>query len=98
MERQFSDFVEKNSSLIGLLKQATVIRYGTGKSAAHVTEQFAFDQILGNSATIDCHKRLLPSRAIEMNCSRDQLFPGATLTRNQNVSAGACHFLNQFID
>jgi len=69
VQRQVADFVEKDRAAVGQLEAADPVGHGSGKSPLAVTEQLAFNQILGDGSAVDGHKvagaavRLLMQRA-----------------------------------
>ena len=53
IEFRFADFIQKNRSVVGPDKHPDPAGHGAGKSAFLMTEQFRFQNTLGNSAAID---------------------------------------------
>ncbi len=60
--RHFTDFIEKDSAAIGQSKPTWPIPKCAAKSAPLVTEQFAFKERFGDSATVDRDKGTRASR------------------------------------
>ena len=51
-----------------------------------MTEQFTFDERLGNRRTIDRHKRAIRSGALQMNGPCDQFLSRSILTTDENTA------------
>ena len=62
-----------------------MIRYGAGKSAAHMSKELAFNKVLWNRATIDGDEGFTMARPVQMDRSRHQFFAGAALAGDQNI-------------
>src|SRR6476660_2130638 len=98
MQRQFTNFVQKNGSLVCLFEQAAVIRYGAGKCATDMTKELTFNEVFWDGAAIDSYKRFVFSLAVIMDRTRCQFFTRAALTGDKNVGAAGSNFLYQPMD
>ena len=67
---------------MGQLEFAFFLRMGAGESAFLVTEEFAFEKVLGNGAAIYDDEWVVFPRAMAMNGVGNDLFTGAALTAN----------------
>ena len=75
--RQVADLVEEKRPLVGLLEQPFLILGGTREAAGTVAEQFAFEQFLGESRTVDGDERPLRARAGVVDGLRKDLLAGS---------------------
>src|SRR5439155_25946736 len=64
---------------VGALERAPAIAVGSGKRAAHVTEQLAREQRLGHRAAVDRDERSGLARAGVVERARDELLAGPAL-------------------
>ncbi len=53
LQLQFADFVEEQRALVGHFEQARLGSVGAAERAFFVSEQFAFDQVLGERSAVD---------------------------------------------
>ena len=82
--RKLGDFVQEKCSSPGLLEEAgTTTFLGAGKGAALVSEQFAFQQRIRNSGTINGNKRP-QTVAFGMDRPGEQFFTGSTFASDRN--------------
>ena len=75
--RHFTDFVEKDRALVRRFKQALPICRSAGERAFDITEQFRFQQRVGERPAVDRHERLLCAGAEIVDRARDQFLTGA---------------------
>jgi hypothetical protein len=61
---------------------------GSGERTSLVTKKLTFQQIQRNGSAIQLYERTPASRAEVVNCARDQLFAGASLSLDKN--RGTC--------
>ena len=78
----------KSVPAVGLLELPAFHGRCTGEGALFVPEQFAFDQRFRNRRTVDRHKRLIGSGAVQMDRPRHQLLAGPVLTTDQYAAVG----------
>ena len=86
--RHLADLIEEHRSAIRGLEQPPLLLTGVGECAAFVTEEFAFEQLLGQRRTCDVDERLRGAVAVIVNRLRRQVLPGARLSRQETVDAG----------
>ena len=53
---ELADLIEKKRSTLSCFKAALSLNVGAGKGSLLVAKQLAFEQSLGNSPAVDCHK------------------------------------------
>ena len=95
VQRQVTNFVQKNGTAVGQFKTPNAVGHGAGKGAFAMTKQFAFQQIFGNGCTIDGHKISAATVGLIVQGTRHQLFARSALTRNEHCGIGRRHALNQ---
>src|SRR6266403_5795234 len=86
LQRNFADFVQENGSALRCFKASRAVFDCAGEGASDVSEEFAFKKLSWNGSAIDPDKRLVFALAAVVDFSRDQLFAGARLTRNEHRS------------
>ena len=74
-QRQVADLVEEQRALMRLLEQALRVVLGARERAAHVTEQLALEQALGNRRDVDGNEAPLASRAATVEGARTSSLP-----------------------
>ena len=94
-QRNLGDFIEKERAAVGLAEEALLVGDRAGEGAAPVSEQLAFDQRVGNGATVDGDERPLPAHRRVVDQSRHQLLAGAAFPGDENGALGARHLLNE---
>src|SRR5262249_41352465 len=80
--RHFHDLIQENRAAVRRGKQAFRIRNRAGESSFFVTEEFAFDEVLGKSAAVDCNERRILLESVVMDASRHEFFSCATFPSN----------------
>ena len=78
-----------------LRKQPGAVGDGAGERAAHVAEQLALDQVLGNRAAVDGDEALVAARAAGVDGARDDLLAGAALAGDQHGRVGVRDAVDQ---
>lgn len=75
VQGHLSDLIEENGSAVGQFKFTDIaVSLGTGKSTVLVAEEFAFDEIPGQSAAVEGHKGLVAAGlALWMACAKISL-------------------------
>src|SRR5258706_14456281 len=76
------------------LKAADALRYGPGKSALLMPEQFAFEQASRNGGTIQLHEGMRLARAELMQRPRDQFLPCTSLAPDEHGCFSWCDGLH----
>ena len=89
VQRELADLVEEERALVGLLELAGLVDDGARERAAHVTEQLALDEVLGDGAAVDRHERPVLALAPAVELLRDELLAGARLARDEDADVGA---------
>ena len=92
---ELGDFVEKETSALGLLKESLSVLHSTGKGPPNMTKQLAFEQSWGQRSEIHRDKRALCSVTFEMNPSRHELFSGTAFAANKHCGVGLSHIANR---
>ena len=87
--RQLADLVEEDGAAVGLGEQAGAIGAGVGERAAHVAEQLALEQRLGQRGAVDRDEGAGGAAAQAVQAARGDLLAGAALAVDQHVGAGA---------
>ncbi len=88
--RGLTDFIKEDSAAVSDLEQPDSILIGAGERALLATEQFAFQQFVGQRAAILDHERLAGTAGPIVNGARQQFLAGAGLAGDQhrNVEIG----------
>ena len=90
-ERHFANFIQQQRAGVGQFKFSRLGGHRPGKGAAHVPEQFAFQQRVGKPRAIDRHKGPLAAWAGAVHQARQQFLARAALGFHQDVRVGARH-------
>ncbi len=83
-QRQITNLVEKQSSVLSRTDQTRLIRHRTGKRSAPVSKQHAFNQLRRNCRAVEGNELTFRAPAETMNRSRDQFLSGTRLASYQN--------------
>src|SRR4029079_2489886 len=83
-ERDLSDLVQKDGSLVRYFKTADPLSDGAGEGTTFMTEQFTFQQARRNCSAVQLHECVVSPRAKIMNGACDQFLAGAGLATDQN--------------
>src|ERR1700689_1637750 len=82
---QFADFIEEERALVGEFEQAGLGCIGTSKGSLFVTEQLAFDQVLGKRGAVDIDPGpAAPVRRL-MNRMSHEFLAGSGFTGDQHA-------------
>jgi len=81
---KFRNFVEKESSAVGSLKDACLVCRGTRECASGMTEQVGFSKGFGNCSAVDGDKRPRTARAKSMDEVAEALLARAGFTCEQD--------------
>ena len=79
----FSDFVEKQRSLVGLFEQPLFVLRRTRETAGAVAEEFAFEQLFGEGRAVDRHECLSGARPGLVDRLREDLLARSGLAGEQ---------------
>src|SRR6266545_523956 len=81
-----------------MLNQALLVRMGTSEGAFRVSEQFRFNQFLGQGGTVYFDERFFGSKRVVVNGVCYQFLAGARLANNQDVRVGFSDRLDRFVN
>ena len=82
--RQHADLIKKQSPVIGSLDKAGLaLCIGAGKRSRDISEELRFDQVVGNSRTVDRNKRLIGPPTVLVDVTRQSAFARARLAGYQ---------------
>ena len=93
-----ANFIQKQRSLVRQLNPANLLNDCTGKSAALVAKQFAFEQAAGNSSTIDLYERAVLAVAAIVNRTRDEFLAGSRLSQKEHGRIAWSHHVDEIQD
>ena len=86
IDSHISDFIEKQSAIMGKLKQAGFSAfYGSGESSFHISEQLTFQQRFWKSSAVDGYKRTVSAAAGIVDTLSKQFFSGAGFSMNKYI-------------
>ena len=88
-QRHVGDLVEKERAGVGLLEAAATVRRCSGEGAAHVAEELAFDELLGDRRAVHRDEGAVRSAREPMDLTRNELLAGAVLARDEDARVGA---------
>ena len=98
VDRQLADLVQKYRAPLGD-RQQSVLGIGRAREgAAHVPEQFAFDQRGYQRSAVDGNERLVAEDAGEVNRLRHQLLARAAFAQNQHRMRALCGFPDDAVE
>ena len=89
-QTHLAEFVEEQSAAIRLTHEAHFVAIRAREAAASVSEQFRFQQGLGNAAAVDRDERSVGASAVRVNELRDHFFADARFTEDQHLGIRAC--------
>ena len=75
LDGHVADLVEEEGAAVALFEAACALRYGTGESAFFVTEQFAFEELLGDGGTVDGDVGPVVPLGVLVNRAGDEFLP-----------------------
>src|SRR5262249_54175582 len=89
--RHVADLVEEERAAVGLDEEARLVAERSSERTAHVAEELALEQRLGERSAIDGDERTGAARAVLVDRARDHLLPGAALAEDQHRAAARRH-------
>ena len=95
VEGHFTDFIQKNRTVICHFKQAGLVFHGSGKGSGLVTKELTLQQVFAESRTVDGHNRILTARARVMDSVGEHFLSGTGFTREQHRHIRIGHFPGQ---
>src|SRR5271163_1485289 len=93
LQRSLTNFIQKYRATVCVFEQARTSVCRAGKCAANVAKELAFEQRVNQSRTIANGETLCTNRAHLMQGARDEFFPGARRTSNEDIRIMARNFL-----
>src|SRR5260370_29487418 len=94
--RERGNFIENDGAVAAELETAEFALDRTGKSAAFVPEEFAFDQLGRKAGAVDFQERRVASRSELMNQAREVVLARAAFTSDEESSWSDRDFLGEF--
>jgi len=95
---QFADFVEEEGAALREFDFADFAIAGAGEGAAFVTEEFVFEERVGNGGAIESDERLLAAMRKLMDGAGEEFLAGAAFAEKQNGGVGGSDFLELMTD
>src|SRR5215469_7381762 len=89
--RDLSDFIEKQSPAVGVLKTSYTVTESTRKCPFGMTEKFALEEFRRNRSAVNPYQRPASATADVMYGFRDQFFSGARFSEDQHGGIGRRH-------
>jgi hypothetical protein len=83
-----SDFIEKQSPAVGVLKTSYTVTESTRKCPPRMTEKLALEKFRRNRPAVDPYQRPVSATAEVMDGLRDQFFSGARFPEDQHCGIG----------
>ena len=90
-QRHFADFIQQQRAAVGQLKFAGFRCGGSRERAAHMAEQFAFQQAFRKRGAVNGDERLVRARTEIVDHPRKQLFARTAFSFDQNIGFGLRH-------
>ena len=88
LEAHVADLVEKDRAVVGQLEAPAPVRHGAGERPAHVAEQLALDQLLGDRRAVDLDEGPAAAPAQRVDAARHQFLARAVLAEDQHPAVG----------
>ena len=82
--RDVPDLVEEDRAAVRLREQTGRVGHRARERAAHVPEELALEERLGERGAVDRHERPLAAQAVAVDGARDELLARAALARDQD--------------
>ena len=98
IERDVGDFIHEQRAAVGQLEPARAIGLRVGERALHMTEQFAFENALGQAAHIDDDERFARANRNGVQRAGDDAFARAVFTGDEHVGIRRTDAIDQFED
>ena len=84
-QAHLADLVEEQRAAVRLLELAGLVAIRAGEAAFDVSEQFRFEQRLGQAGAVQGDEGPIGSRRVDVNGSRDQILADAALAGDQHL-------------
>ncbi|MGC4081810.1 MAG: PilZ domain-containing protein [Vicinamibacterales bacterium] len=92
--RHLAELVEEERAAIGERRQTLLVTIGAREASAYVTEQFGFEEIVGQPCTVDGDEWVSRSRAARVDHPRDDFLADACLAVDQHLGIGSSRRLH----
>src|SRR5512145_357116 len=96
--RDLTDFIEKQSALLGFSKEALLAGNGTRKRPFYMPKELALQQAFCQRPAVHGDKGSIGTFGVIMNGSGNQLLPSACLPDNEHIAGNPRDFFNETID
>ena len=83
-EGDVADFVEKERAIVGLLESSNAQLIGPGEGAFFVTEQFAFEEVVGNGGAVDGDEGAMGAVAVLIDGASDEFLACSGFSSNED--------------
>src|SRR6266567_1475362 len=93
-QRDFPNLVEKERAAVGEFEPPGLVAHRARERAAHVPKEFAFENVLGDGATVDLDERPIFARAVVMDGPSDELFARPAFASDEHGGLGGSHELD----
>ena len=94
MKRDVANLVKEESAAVGLFELSHMVGMSIGESTLDMTEQFAFEQSLGDGSCIDTHHRAMLSAAHGMYLACQHILSRTVLACDEHSNIGRSNLLN----
>src|SRR2546428_349253 len=96
--RHVADLVQEDRAAVGLREEPGCVADRAGEGAAHVPEELALEQRLGERAAVDGHERPLAARAVRVDGACDEFLAGAALAEDEHRAAPGRDARDRLVD
>src|SRR5206468_3121120 len=96
--RDVADLVQEDRAAVGFGEEPGRVADRAGEGAAHVPEELALEQRLGERAAVDGHERPLAARAVRVDGTCDELLAGAALAEDEHRAAPGRNARDRLVD
>src|ERR1700722_20356311 len=90
-EAHVTDLIEEQGPLIGPFKGPELFHRAVWDGAMAITEDLAFDVILGDGGTVQLYKHPIAAQAFAVDSARDQFLPAPSFTIDEYPAVGGRH-------
>ena len=94
----FAYLIEKECAVLGGFKEAYVVGVCSREGAPDVTEEFAFEEIPGNSRAVDLDERAVFIAAVFVDLAGDEFLARAGLANDEDKGVRSGHGHDLFLD
>jgi len=86
LQAHVAHLVQEEGALVRLLELAALVLGGAGERAFAITEQLAFDEVVGDGGAVDLHELLVAAVAFLVDEPGQQLLPRPVLTEDEHAA------------